>query len=155
FDALKDLGLDTTGCLDPEGAVAQERNRDNAGRDETAKALGDEREQARKLELAGERVADLVQRLELVRPAGCRLVEARVLDRDRRLRGEELRQLLVLLGELAALLLGQVEVAVRHAAKENGHAEEGAHRRVAGREADRPRIVRELLQPQRFGVSDQ
>ena len=39
-----------------------------------------------------ERLRDLVQRLELPRPLARRLVEARVLDRDRRLRGEQARR---------------------------------------------------------------
>ena len=43
-----------------------------------------------------ERVADLVQRLELPQPARRRLVEACVLDRDRGLRGEQRDELLVL-----------------------------------------------------------
>ena len=52
----------------------------------------------------GERVADLVERLELAQPARRRLVEPRVLDRDGGLRGEQLRQLLVLVGEVDAAL---------------------------------------------------
>ena len=103
--------------------------------DELAQPSRDEAEQRLELELAGERVADLVQRLELAQPAGRRLVEPRVLDRDRGLGGEQLRQLLVLLGERpAALLLGQVQVPVGDAAKQDRHAEEGLHRRVVRRE---------------------
>ena len=75
----------------------------------------------------GERVADLVQRLELAQPARRALVQPRVLDRDRRLRREQLRQLLVLVREvLPALLLGQVEVPVGDAAQHDRHAEEAS-----------------------------
>ena len=60
-----------------------------------------------------ERRADLLQRLELPRPGGGRLVQTRVLDRDGRLRRKESHELLVLLVEVrSALLLGQVEVPV-------------------------------------------
>ena len=68
--------------------------------DELPQAARDEGEQRLELELGGERVADLVQRLELAQPARRALVEPRVLDRDRRLRGEQLRQLLVLVREV-------------------------------------------------------
>ena len=102
------------------------------------------------LRLAGQRVPDLGQRLELRQPARRRLVQARVLDRDRRLRGEQRDELLVLGGEvLAALLLGQVEVAVGDAAQEDRHAEERPHRRVVRREADRARVGRQVVQPER------
>ena len=92
--------------------------------------------------LGRERVPDLVQRLEPRRPARRRLVQARVLDRDRRLRGEQRHELLVLARELPpAGLLGQVEVAEGDAAQQDRHAEEGAHRRVMRREADRARVL--------------
>ena len=57
---------------------------------------GDEVEERLELDLGRERRADLVEALELAEPAGRGLVEARVLDRDGRLRGEEARELLVL-----------------------------------------------------------
>ena len=96
------------------------------------------------------------KRLELARPAGRGLVEARVLDRHRRLSGEERDELLVLVREvLAALLLGEVEVAVGDAAQQDRHAEEAAHRRMSRREADRARILREVVQPQRPRLADQ
>ena len=51
-------------------------------------------------------------------------------------------ELLVLVGEvLAALLLGQVEVAVGDAAQQDRHAEERAHRRMVRREPDRARVL--------------
>ena len=125
-------------------------DRDEARVEQLAQPAGDEVEQPVEVGLGRERVADLVQRLELARPAGRRLVEARVLDRDRRLAREQLDELLVLLGEvLAAGLLGQVEVAVGDAAQMDRHAEEGAHRRVVRREADRARILGEVVEPQR------
>ena len=98
---------------------------------------------------------DLVQRLELVGPRGRRLVQARILDRDRGLARERLDELLVAGGERALLLLGQVEVPEGTAAQQDRHAEEAAHRRMVGREADRARIVRDRLEPQRAGVGDQ
>ena len=56
---------------------------------------------------------------------------------------EQRDELLVLLGEvLAALLLGEIEVAVGDAAEHDRHAEERAHRRMVRREADRTRIAR-------------
>ena len=82
------------------------------------------------------------ERLELVRPRVGRLVQPRVLDRDGGLRREQRDDLLVLVREVgAALLLGQVEVPVGDPAEQDRHAEERPHRRVAGREADRARIL--------------
>ena len=93
---------------------------------------------------------------ELARPAGRRLVEARVLDRHRSLAGEQRDELLVLVGEvLAALLLGEVEVAVGDAAQHDRHAEEAVHRWMSGREADRTRILGQVVQPQRLRLADQ
>ena len=90
------------------------------------------------------------------RPPRCCLVEPGVLDRDGRLTGQQRHELLVLFGEgLAAGLLGQVEVAVGHAAEQDRHAEERAHRRVTGRESDRARILGEVVQAQRVRLVDQ
>ena len=83
-------------------------------------------------------------------------MQARVLDGDGRLRGEQAGQLLVLLRELAALgLLGEVEVAVHAFAEQHRHAEERVHRRVVRRESDRPRVVGHGCQPKRSRVVDQ
>ena len=71
----------------------------SARADQLAQAAGDQLEQPRQLDLARQRRPDLVQRLELVRPGGRRLVEARVLDRDRGLARERLDELLVGGGE--------------------------------------------------------
>src|SRR5438105_3069461 len=61
------------------------------------------------------------------------LVQARVLDRDGRVRGERLDQLLVGVrehGAAAALLVGEIEGADHVALRDDRHAEEGAHARV-------------------------
>ena len=127
-----------------------QRDQHQACVDELAHAAGDEREERFQVELGYERVRDLVQRLELTEPAGRRLVEPRVLDRDRRLRGEELGQLLVLGREVVAcLLLGEIEVPVRHSPQEDRDAQERLHRRVVPREADRARVLGEVVQAQR------
>ena len=67
--------------------------------EQLAQPARDELEQRRQLQLGSERVADLVQRLELAQPARRRLVQTCVLDRDGGLRGEQLRQLEVLVRE--------------------------------------------------------
>ena len=135
---------------------SRERDQDESCVDELAEVPCDEPEERLELELGHERVADLVQRLELPQPARRALVEPRVLDRDRCLRGEELGQLGVVLREpCAAILLGEVEVAVRNPPQQDRHAEERAHRRVLRREADRARVVGDVLEPQRVCVPDQ
>ena len=152
-----DLGrVLAVGGLDPERpVVGRERDRDEARADQPAQPAGDQLEQARELDFARERGPDLIQRLELVRPCGRRLVEARILDRDCGLARERLDELLVGGGERALLLLGQVEVPEGTAAQQDRHPEEAAHRRMVGREADRARIVGDRLEPQRAGVGDQ
>ena len=69
-------------------------------------------------------------------------VQARIGDGDRRVGGQRLDHLLVLGGELGGVeLVGQVnlpELALAHA---DGHAQEGVHRRVVGREAGAVRVV--------------
>ena len=107
-------------------------------RDELAQARGDDCEERLELDLRGERVADLVQRLELAQPARRGLVQARVLDCDGGLRGEQLRELLVVLRELAAVaLLRQVQVPVHDAAEQDRHSEEGLSS-AGGSEESRP-----------------
>ena len=90
-------------------AAARQGDGDDAARPtQLAQPADDEVEQPLEIGLGRKCVADLVQRLELARPAGRRLVEARVLDRHRCLAGEERDELLVLVRELlAALLLGR------------------------------------------------
>ena len=105
---------------------------------------------------AGERVADLGQRLELLEPARRGFVEPCVLDRDRGLRGEQRDELLVLGGEIvAALLLGEVQVPVGDAAEQDRNAEERAHRRVVRREPDRATVRVQVVQPECMRVADQ
>ena len=132
----------------PQHVAVRERDQDELGVHELLQATGDQGKQRFQLELRGESVADLVQRLELAQPPGRALVETGVLDRDRGLGREQLGQLRVLVREvLSAGLLRQVEVAVRDAAQHDRHAEERLHRRVVRRKADRARIVRDVVQP--------
>ena len=114
------------GCLDPQFVGAYgDRDHHELRIDQRGEPLADQLEQRLELRLAGHRVPDLRQRLELRQPARRGLIQARVLDRDRGLRGEQCDELLVLGGEVfAALLLGQVQVAVRDAAQEDRDAEE-------------------------------
>ena len=65
-------------------------------------------------------------------------------------------ELLVAVGELLpAGLVGQVEVAVGLPPNRHGYPEEGRHRRVAGREAVRARVLGHVRQTQRLRVTDQ
>ena len=81
---------------------------------------------------------------------------ARVLDCDRGLRGEHRDDLLVLCGEASSrLFLGQVEIPERDSPRHHRHAEEAVHRRMVGREADRSRIARQVVEAQRPRVGDQ
>ena len=138
----------------PSGA--RERDHHEPCVDELAQPRRDQAQQRDEARLADERRRDLVQRLELARPPRRGLVQPRVLDRDRRLAREQPDELLVVLGEVAAVeLLRQVEVPVGDVAEQHGHAEERLHRRMARREADRARIVRDVVQPQRRRVADE
>ncbi len=143
---------------DPKLAATRHGKRDQheASFDETAEPARDELEQAVELELSCDRVADLVQRLELAQPAGRALVQASVLDGHGCLRRQELHELLVLGREvLAVLSLGQIEVAVDDTAEPYRNAEERPHRRMVRREADRSGVRREIVEAERLRVSDQ
>ena len=84
------LGAVAVGGLDAELAVRlRQRDEHEPRADELAQAARDEVEEAIQVELHGERVADLDERLELAQPARRRLVQPRVLDRDGGLRGEQ------------------------------------------------------------------
>ena len=132
------------------------RDQHEASVDETAEPARDQLEQAVELELSGDRITDLVQRLELAQPAGRALVQASVLDGHRCLRGEKLHELLVLGREvLAALPLGEVEVAVDDAAEPYRNAEERPHRRMVRRKADRSGVFVEIVEPERPRLPDQ
>ena len=151
------LGALSVGGADDEPSVGGgQDDEDEPGMDELAQAGRDEVEHARDVDLGHERARNLVERLELLQPAGRRFVETRVLDRDRGLGGEQLHELLVLGGERgAALLLGQVQVSVGDPAQQDRDTEERPHRRVVRREADRARVVGEVVEPQRLRVVDQ
>jgi hypothetical protein len=142
---------------DPERALAlEQRDQHEPCADELTKTGGDDREQRVELDLARQGVADLVQGFELAEPAGRRLVQSCVLNRDRGLRGEETCELFVLLRELAAsFLLGEVEVAVNPSAQQHRHSQERVHWGVIGREPDRMRVVPDVGEPERPGVVDQ
>ena len=85
------------GRLDPQVAAAGgDRDHHQLARRSARAAARRSAEQRRQLRLAGDRVADLGQRLELAQPARRRLVQARVLDRDGGLGGEQRDELLVL-----------------------------------------------------------
>ena len=75
------------------------------------------------------------------------LVEARVLDGDGGVGGEHLDQALVLVAErVRALLVGQVEGADDAGARDDRHAEEGAHVRVRPRPpAAEARVARDVV----------
>src|SRR5262249_45503246 len=124
--------------------TGREQHRNQASIEQLAQAARDQIEEALEFGLGRERVADLVEGLELLRPAGRGLVEPRVLDRDRGLAGEQLDELLVLGGEILTVsLLGQVEVAVGDASEMDRNSEKGVHRRVMRRKSDRAGIVRD------------
>ena len=133
-----------------------ESDENEPGVDEIAQPSCDQAEEGLELELAGERVSDLAERLEVAQPAVRRLVEPRVLDRNRGLGGKQPRELLVLVAETpAALLLGQIQVSVGDSTKQDRHPEEGLHRWVVFRKTDRTRVVGEVVEPQWLGVADQ
>ena len=89
-------------------------------------------------------------------PRTAGLVEPCVLDSDGSLRREQRDELLVLVREVgAALLLGQVEVAVGDTAQDDRNAEEALHGRVVGREANRALVLGDVMQSQRPCVADE
>ena len=151
------LGQRADRRLDPEVAPGSgQRDQDELGVDQVAEPSGDQLEERRQLGLARKGVPDLGQRLELREPARRRLVQAGVLDRDGGLRGEQRHDLLVLGGEVVAVgLLGQVEVPVGDAAEQDRDPEEGPHQRVVRGKADRPRIRRQVVEPERVRFTDQ
>ena len=127
-----------------------------------AAALGDQLEHRVEQELPADRhrhVARGLQpahrALELLAAMLADFEQARVVDRDGRPVGEDDGGLLVLLGELAVSLLGEVEVAPGLAADRDRHAEESAHHRMAGREAVAARMIAHVAQAQRLGMFDQ
>ena len=109
----------------------EQRELDDARLDQRARALRDELQHPVEVRDAAERARDLrrrletaVRALELVPALADVAVQPGVVDRDRRPVGEDDGRVLVVLGELADRLLGQVEVAPHLAADGDRHAEE-------------------------------
>ena len=141
---------------EPLDAGLGQRDQHEPGLDESPQPRRDETEQRLELELARERVTDLVQRFEMAQPTRRGFVQPRVLDRNGRLCSKKLCQFLVFVGEVAAArLLGQVQVPVRHPAKQNGYPQEGLHRGVVRREPDRARVVAEIGEPKGLRLSNE
>jgi len=150
-------------CRDDEvGALAQQ-DHEAAGFDERAAALGDELEHLLELHLGADGDGDRARGLqappgllELVAARRDGVIQARVLDRDRRPGREDHGRLLVDGVELAAaLLLGQVEVAPHLPAHDRGYAEEARHRRMARREAIGLRVLADVRETQRPRTVDE
>ena len=147
---------------DHELVALEQRELDDARLDQRARALRDELEHPVEVRDAAERARDLrrrleaaVRALELVAALADVAVQPGVVDRDRRPVGEDDGRVLVLLGELADRLLGQVEVAPHLAADDDRHAEEGVHRRMRQREPVRLGVRADVGQSQRLRVVDQ
>jgi hypothetical protein len=139
-----------------------EQNQQRASLDQGAAALDHDLEDTIEVGLAANRAGDLGRcfesvdgALHLVAAALHAGVEASVLDRDRRPLGEDHRRLLVGLVEVAAALLGQVEVAPGMAPNHHRHAEEVRHRRVAGGEAVGAGMVADFGQAEWARLLDQ
>ena len=98
---------------------------------------------------------DLSGGLQPPLPLPCRLVQPGVVDGDPGRAGQRLQHHLVVVGEaLATVLLGQVQPAEGLLPGPDRHPDEGPHRRMVRREPDRHRVLREIVQAQRFVVLD-
>ena len=145
---------------DHELVAFDEHDLGRAGVDQRARALDHQLQDPVEIRHAAERAADLGGRLEtadgaleLVAALTDGPIQAGVGDRDRGPVGEHHGGLFVVVGELAAVLLGQVEVPPRLALDDDRYAEEGGHRgmgerkpvglrvRADVREAQRPRLA--------------
>ena len=142
--------------------VLREQNEEVASVRERASALDDELEDPVQVGLSADRTRDrdsclepAHRTLELSAASVDVLVQVGVLDRDRHPAREDEQRLLVGLVELAALLLGQVDVAPGLAAHQHRGAEEGRHRRVLWREAVAARVLADVGQAKRLGMADQ
>ena len=147
---------------DHELVAVEQRDLGRARVDQRPRALDHELQDTVEVGHAAEREADLGRRLqaadralELLVAGVHRAVQPGVGDRDRRPVGEHDHRLLVLRGERAVVLLGQVEVPPRLALDQQRHAEERPHRRVRDREAVGPRVRAHVVQAQRMRVGDQ
>jgi hypothetical protein len=151
------LGVLAVGCGDREGAVGLwHGDREQTRIDEVAQAPCRQLQQARQGDFGRERVADLVERFELIRPDPRRLEQPRVLDCNGRLSGEEPDEVFVLGVEVGtALLLGEIEVPVGDAAQHHRDTEEAAHRRVVRGESDRAVVVVQIVETQSLRLVDQ
>ena len=130
--------------------------------DERAAALDEQLQDAVEVRLAPERAGDRRRRLqrrdrplELVAALAHVAVEPGVVDRDAGPLGQDDERLLVGLVERAALLLGQVEVAVGLPADEDGHPQEAVHLGMPEREAVGPRVAADVVEAQRPRVADE
>jgi hypothetical protein len=81
-------------------------------------------------------------------------VEPRVLDRDAGRRGEGGDELLVLRAEPPRRAVAEVQVAVDRVAHPDGNPEEAVHRGVRRREPRVPRVLREVVEPDRDRLVD-
>ena len=147
---------------DHELVAVEQRDLGRARVDQRTRALHDQLQHAVEIRDAAEREADLGRgleaahrALELVPAFAHRAVEASVGDRDRGPVGENDRSLLVVLGENAVVLLGQVQVSPGLTVDHDRHAQERRHRRMGEREAVGLRVHAHVRQPQRAGVADQ
>ena len=145
-----------------ELVAALEQQGETARLDQGPGALDDQLQHPIEVGLASDRHSDGRRRLEALYGALELIatllrvgVEAGVVDGDRRPVGEDGQGLLVVLVEFAALLLGQVEVAVGLAADEHRHAEEATHRRMPRGEAERPWMLAQISEPERARIIDQ
>ncbi len=83
------------------------------------------------------------------------LVQLRILDRRCHDRGQQQRDVHVLVAELGgALFLGQVEIADDTGPADDRHAQERMHRRMIGREPDRRRMPLEVGHPNHLALPD-
>ena len=126
-----------------------------AGTDQLAQAAGDELEQAGEIPLLEDAACELVENLELPDPVGCALVDLHLLDRDAGLGRKQRHDLLVCLGELAAVLLGQVEISVHDSAHEDRHTEKAPHLRMPRRKAEEVPLLRHVRNAYRARLTEQ
>ena len=82
-------------------------------------------------------------------------MDLHLFDRDRRLGGEQRHDLLVVLRELTALLLREVEVPVHDVPHEDRDTEEAPHRRMPGRKADEMRVLCHVGKAERARLAEQ
>ena len=94
------------------------------------------------LPLLEDAVCQLVERLQLMDPVNCPLVDLDLFDRNPGLSGEQRHDLFVGFREFTMLLLGQVEIPVHNSTHENRNAEEASHRRMPGRKAEEVWLLR-------------